>query len=810
MADSHFSKYTGKEIDSILDGAVELDALYRAGKLNGKDGADGSDGNDASAPVVTYKVSIFKRSEREPPTPVGGSASVPPSGWYDHIPDGTYTVWMSSRTFYSDDSVTTLWSSPQPISSSSSTTIVYSILDNPPLPTTKPFDPSIDTAWSKTSATATKWMATLECVDGVYGDWQMTKIQGEKGDKGDDAKPIIAQYSVNGINGWHDTFQMTDKWMRQSTDGGVTWTDPILIVGEKGDCGDYTDYSFAISADYVLANEYIEPSTYDGWHDTPILVNDAYPFLWMKTVKMKWDKRTDGYLSSAPTFTRLNGKDGKDGEDGKDSIELRLHASATQIKKSLAGTNLPRTISVARYKKEGGETSFTRYDIGYVFYRIDEGEYKAYSIPIDTSLISDKIDFLWVEESNTSSKQYDFLTIASVSNGKDGDSVKNVGKWYDGLYVPYLGMVRMGNATYQCINPEGTYNPPVKIYSTDTGELLTYDDNGYVLSDELNDEEYRLVAKDGSNGNGSLVMGLSERTVGIQAIKKGSSYEAYADTDIRIAVVATYDNESIYPAVSGQSTLNGCTYSGTTDVIVRIPKGTSFRLLSVLYRCTLSYSIGEKTYEQECVVKAMPDTSFMHVKEDFDKALGEMKDFSNKVQDNIDKVADITNAVVVVKDVSGNPTGEVRIGSLTISKNEISITDSNKNKAIIVPNIENGGGMRFCPSAPNSDCQSVPIGSSTSGGGGTLTPSDMRHKHVIEDIELDVEQIADAPIFDFTFKGNSMKHSGTSAQYWQKVLPNVVRGDDMLMMEYAQAAMVAVVSLAREVRELKMKLNERQ
>lgn len=45
--------------------------------------------------------------------------------------------------------------------------------------------------------------------------------------------------------------------------------------------------------------------------------------------------------------------------------------------------------------------------------------------------------------------------------GPAGQSVVNMGGWYSGLHVPYLGVVRMGDATFMCTVKNGTDNPPV-------------------------------------------------------------------------------------------------------------------------------------------------------------------------------------------------------------------------------------------------------------------------------------------------------------------------------------------------------------
>ena len=90
-------------------------------------------------------------------------------------------------------------------------------------------------------------------------------------------------------------------------------------------------------------------------------------------------------------------------------------------------------------------------------------------------------------------------------DGKDGDSVSNHGRWQTGIHIPYLGIVRMGNATWQCTVPAGTDNPPMwTITDKDGNRLLQTQDGGktygYILTGELNTAEYELVAQDGTDG----------------------------------------------------------------------------------------------------------------------------------------------------------------------------------------------------------------------------------------------------------------------------------------------------------------------
>lgn len=94
---------------------------------------------------------------------------------------------------------------------------------------------------------------------------------------------------------------------------------------------------------------------------------------------------------------------------------------------------------------------------------------------------------------------------ADGAPGKDGISVSNHGRWQTGKHIPYLGIVRMGNATWQCTVPAGTDNPPMwTITDKDGRRILQTQDGGktygYILTGELNTAEYELIAQNGTDG----------------------------------------------------------------------------------------------------------------------------------------------------------------------------------------------------------------------------------------------------------------------------------------------------------------------
>ena len=96
--------------------------------------------------------------------------------------------------------------------------------------------------------------------------------------KAGEAQGVMVQYSVTGADGtWHNTYADGDMFMRQSTDGGATWTDAIPFVGHDGAPGKdgaYHKYQWAKSYLSTLA-----PTS--GWQDTPPTAS-AGQYIWMR------------------------------------------------------------------------------------------------------------------------------------------------------------------------------------------------------------------------------------------------------------------------------------------------------------------------------------------------------------------------------------------------------------------------------------------------------------------------------------------------------------------------------------------------
>lgn len=91
--------------------------------------------------------------------------------------------------------------------------------------------------------------------------------------------------------------------------------------------------------------------------------------------------------------------------------------------------------------------------------------------------------------------------------------------------------------------------------------------------------------------------------------------------------------------------------------------------------------------------------------------------------------------------------------------------------------------------------------------------SDMRQKNYVEDESIELWQVASAPVFKFTWKNNAFGtdlHVGSSAQYWQTIVPEAVTTDGIgnLGLQYDVVALLAAVTTAKKVQEHEQRIEE--
>lgn len=90
--------------------------------------------------------------------------------------------------------------------------------------------------------------------------------------------------------------------------------------------------------------------------------------------------------------------------------------------------------------------------------------------------------------------------------------------------------------------------------------------------------------------------------------------------------------------------------------------------------------------------------------------------------------------------------------------------------------------------------------------------SDIRYKKVLSNIKINIYELAQIPLFNFKWIDNrdNLLHSGTSAQYVEKILPNVVssKNPDQLHLDYAVLGTIAGITACKELVTQKSELQE--
>lgn len=310
--------------------------------------------------------------------------------------------------------------------------------------------------------------------------WELMVVDGSNGAdgaKGADGLSVFITYhdstaqpavpTGNGTTGgWHTAATSTSIWMSQKVAASATegsWGTPIKIKGETGAPGK-DGRGVSEVKNYYLATGAASGVTTatGGWTEQVQNVTASKRYLWNYEEIIY----TDG--SSVKTTPSIVGNFAADGQDGTNGV-------------GIAGVTEEYGLSTSQ---DTQPTSWTL-------------------LPPKMSA-TDK--YLW----NRETTKYTDNTTRTVTHliavyGDKGDSITHLGNWKTGLFVPYLGIVRMGYGTYMCINKNGTSNPPMwTIVDKDNNRLLQTQDGGktygYILTGEMNSTEYALVASDGADG----------------------------------------------------------------------------------------------------------------------------------------------------------------------------------------------------------------------------------------------------------------------------------------------------------------------
>ena len=426
--------------------------------VDGNDGADGAKGADGLSVFITYH-----DSTTQPAAPTGNGTT---GGW--HTDATNAAVWMSQKVAASATEGS--WGTPIKIKGQDGKdglSIVWKgDLATPPANPVK------------------NWVYRDTDNGRVYiyngNAWELMVVDGSNGAdgaKGADGLSVFITYhdsttqpaapTGNGTTGgWHTAATSTSIWMSQKVAASATagsWGTPIKIKGETGAPGK-DGRGVSEVKNYYLATGAASGVTTGtgGWTEQVQNVTASKRYLWNYEEIIY----TDG--SSVKTTPSIVGNFAADGQDGTNGV-------------GIAGVTEEYGLSTSQ---DTQPTSWTL-------------------LPPKMSA-TDK--YLW----NRETTKYTDNTTRTVTHliavyGDKGDSITHLGNWKTGLFVPYLGIVRMGYGTYMCINKNGTSNPPMwTIVDKDNNRLLQTQDGGrtygYILTGEMNSAEYALMASDGADG----------------------------------------------------------------------------------------------------------------------------------------------------------------------------------------------------------------------------------------------------------------------------------------------------------------------
>ncbi|MCQ2231406.1 MAG: tail fiber domain-containing protein [Paludibacteraceae bacterium] len=395
------------------------------------------------------------------------------------------------------------------------------------------------------------------------------------------------------------------------------------------------------------------------------------------------------------------------------------------------------------------------------------------------------------------------LTINGANKGEQGDGIVNVGEWEDGMFVPYLGMVSCDGVTYQCINKSGSYKRPFIIdwsltfYLTDADGYRIRDSEGnLILVGEDGEDEYVVVA------GSALQLGLSETSFNI-ACTRGldNSVTVFDDFEASVSPFGFSGDVPVQVSVSDIVTADGCNaeMDGDSEILIYVPKGTVLKKNDPILTCSITCDINGVKTTRQCSVSFIADYGYEQLHKDIAGKIDR-----ESLSDELSKIKDeISLGGITIKDGNITIKDETGDGGITIHKGGIVVTSVEGTGAVKTTKQVEITSKSICGASPQATCDS------SENVGGTPVLSDRRLKENLNDIVLPVDSIADAPLHTFNLIGSENKRLvGTIAQYWENILPESVdKGSDgYLRMKYAEAAMVAVVSLARKVRELEQEI----
>ena len=339
----------------VVDPTSETEAPWSAGvRLGGEEGTS------------VFKSTVFIRTNDTPSTPEGGSYASPvptTTGWSDGIPDGEQILWASTRVFTHNGKKPQedVWTTPRKMTDTADFDVEFSSVENPEPPQGHP---NTNVQWSNESGTDTIWMATCQKKNGVWGEWKVSKIKGEKGDMGVSITthgqwksgmtvPVMGVVTMGG-NAYIAKKETSNPPLWCYTDpngnfylthdGGYYLTgeantaeyDILVQSGKDGADGKDYEWIYQVKATEDIPSKpaSVQQDDYvpSGWNDDPTGVSETLPYEFA-CVRTKKDGLWSEY--STPAIWAKFGKDGQnavyaDMSNEMDSVALSSDGKTTK------------------------------------------------------------------------------------------------------------------------------------------------------------------------------------------------------------------------------------------------------------------------------------------------------------------------------------------------------------------------------------------------------------------------------------------------------------------------------------------------
>ena len=724
---------------------------------------------------VSYITSfVFKRASIDKPLdpPSGGSYAYPrpnDDSWSDSVPSGSdLPVWMSTRTFCSNSEFDKDWTAPKLLSDSQKFEVEYSADDvingldkftgDQEAWRTKQLEVYKNT-WGDNIAEP-NWMITATFNGGVWSDWTLTRIKGEKGEKGEDGSSVSIKHKV-------DTLEEVLKEWNEWVEGGWFFNSSILNNGD----GVYVQSEGLL---YTYSGNYFPGEDKD------------FGKYW-SSVEIKGEKGDKGDKGEPG----IQGPQGVPGEKGADGESRYFHLAYADDKYG-NGFNQISGDYIATYVDDDpvdNQSKFTNW----MPFRGAEGKDGKDGIPGE----------------NGADGQTQYLHLAYAENVSDLDSE---GRVTDSTQVTKFSLSPFDGArfigTHVDFNDKDSGDVTLYQWSKYVGEKGDKGEDGAdgVITEEdwetINNIVAEKVAENLDNAEIASSQDLEDaKTELSNALKDLETAYQQGDQDAIEAAknavakadaantLANNTSEGLKTLQEAFDNFDGGLSEEDVKLLAiaalqdetKLPEGGQ-AIESVFAQNVIALvgtfakinaeNIGAGTISGNTLQSSEPISE----EDDRPKWVLENDGSGYLANDHIrwtnDGVLTIDGIPVVTED-------EDRYATLQMREKDVFTLyrDDNSNNSYYIH-----AEMPF--EAP-----------------AITATSDMTLKDVVKDVELSVDELANAPTFVFDWKDGSGRSVGTSAQYWQDVLPEAVTEGKNLSLAYGNVALVGMSSLARRVRE---------